>query len=177
MRLACGLSLVLLLHLLPAFAQSGGRISGSVVDASGAAVPNADVGLYLAGGKKPLLTAKTDTGGSFNFIAVRPAYYDLTVDSGGFVRATIRNLTVDPSRETNVPQVKLQLATVSQSVDVAAESQGVETSNAEVTQTISMEEIKNVPLLDRDPLGILQTQAGVVSNGNSTTVINGLRTS
>lgn len=177
MRLACGLWLVLLLHVLPAFAQSDGRISGSVVDASGAAVPNADVALYLAGGKKPLLTAKTDTGGSFNFIAVRPAYYDLTVDSGGFVRATIRNLTVDPSRETNVPQVKLQLASVSQSVDVAAESQGVETSNAEVTQTISMEEIKNVPLLDRDPLGILQTQAGVVSNGNSTTVINGLRTS
>jgi hypothetical protein len=53
----------------------------------------------------------------------------------------------------------------------------VEISNAEVTQTISMEEIKNLPILDRDPLGVMQTQPGVVSNGNSNTVINGLRTS
>src|SRR5262249_21600265 len=32
-------------------------------------------------------------------------------------------------------------------------------------------------ILERDPLGLIQTQPGVVSNGNSTTVINGLRTS
>ena len=40
-----------------------------------------------------------------------------------------------------------------------------------------MEEVKNLPLLDRDPLGLIQFQPGVVYNGNSNTVINGLRTS
>ncbi len=177
MRLALGLSIAFLLHVLPLCAQSDGRITGTVVDTSGAAVPNAEVELYLAGGKKPLLTTKTNPDGSYHFIAVRPAYYDLTVDSAGFLKTTIRNMTVDPSHETSVPEVKLQLASVNQTVDVTAASPGVELSNAEVTQTISMEEIKNIPLLDRDPLGILQTQAGVVYNGNSNTVINGLRTS
>jgi hypothetical protein len=40
-----------------------------------------------------------------------------------------------------------------------------------------MEDIRSLPILDRDPLGVLQTQPGVVSNANSPTVINGLRTS
>src|SRR6185503_16872024 len=56
-------------------------------------------------------------------------------------------------------------------------AQGVETTNAEISGTISMESIRNLPILDRDVLSIMQTQPGVIYNGNSTTVINGLRTS
>ena len=84
---------------------------------------------------------------------------------------------MDAARETDVPPVKLQLASLTQSVEVSAEVQGVEVANAEVSNTVSMEQIQNLPILDRDVLGIMQTQAGVASNGNSTTVINGLRTS
>ena len=40
-----------------------------------------------------------------------------------------------------------------------------------------MEEIRNLPILDRDVLSVIQTQPGVAYNGNSYTVINGLRTS
>ena len=177
MRIALGLLLGSLVSFIPAHAQFSGRVTGSVVDASGAAVAGADVELYLAGGKRALLAVKTSSDGSYNFIAVRPAEYDLTVDSKGFLKATVRNITVDAARETPVPQVKLQLATVSQSVEVTAEVEGVETSSAEVSGVISAAEMRALPLLDRDPLGMLQTQPGVVSNGNSTTVINGLRTS
>ncbi len=173
MRLVCGFVLL----VFPLFAQMDGRVTGSVVDTSGAGIPNADVGLVLAGGKQPLVTTKTATDGSFHLIGVRPAYYDLTVEAAGFVKTTLRHISVDPAHETSLAQVKLQLASVSSSVDVKAEAQGVELANAEVTQTISMEEVKNLPLLDRDPLGLLQFQPGVVSNGNSATVINGLRTS
>ncbi len=177
MRIACGLLILSLLQVLPVSAQSSGRVSGSVVDASGAAVPGADVELYLAGGKKPLLTVKTSPEGLFNFIGVRAAEYDLAVNAKGFVKTIIRGLTVDAARETDVPGIKLQVATVSTSVDVTADVQGVETANAEISGTISTEEIHNLPILDRDVLSVLQTQPGVVSNGNSTTVINGLRTS
>jgi hypothetical protein len=173
MRLVCGF----LLLVFPIAAQIDGRLTGTVVDSSGAAVPNADVNLFLAGGKKPLLATKTSVDGSYHLIGVRPADYDLTVEAQGFVKATLRNVTVDPAREASVAQIKLQLASVIQSVDVTAETQGVELGNAEVTQVVTMDEVKNLPLLDRDPLGLLQIQPGVVSNGNSNTVINGLRTS
>ena len=177
MRFTCGLLLLGVLPVLPLAAQFSGRVTGSVVDSSGAVVPAAEVELYLAGGSRPLLTTKTSTDGWYNFMAVRPAYYDLTIEAAGFVKTTLRGISVDPARETSVPQAKLQLPTVTQTVDVSAEVQGVDTASAEVADTVSMEQIKNLPILDRDVLSILQTQPGVASNGNSYTVINGLRTS
>jgi hypothetical protein len=177
MRFACALLSVFGLGALPAAAQFSGRLSGSVVDASGAAVPGATVNLYLAGGAKPLLTTTTSSDGLFNLLGVRPADYDLSVEAQGFLKATIRGITVDAAREIPVPQIKLALASVTQSIDVTAGAQVVEITNAEVSNTISTEDIRNLPILDRDPLGLLQTQPGVSSNGNSFTVINGLRTS
>jgi hypothetical protein len=177
MRFASGVALVCLLGGFPLHAQFSGRVAGTVLDAAGAAVPNAEVGLVLAGGKKAQFTTKTAVDGSYHFIGVRPADYDVTVEAKGFVVATIRKITVDAARETDVPQIKLQLATVSQSIDIVADTAAVETQSAEISGVITMGDIQRLPLLDRDPLTMLQTQPGVVSNGNSTTVINGLRTS
>src|ERR1700722_12973530 len=178
MRCFPGLLLLLvLLQVFPAFGQIDGRVTGSVVDISGAAVPGAEVDLLMVGGKKPLLTSKTSADGLYHFIGVRPGYYDLAVQGAGFVRTTLNNVSVDPARETSMPRIKLELASTTMSVEVKSDAQGVQTDNAEVSQTISMEEINNLPILDRDALSVIQTQAGVVANGNSATVINGLRTS
>jgi hypothetical protein len=177
MRNQCALAALLLLWGVRAGAQLSGRLSGSVVDASGAAVPAATVNLYLAGGVKPQLSTTTSADGLYNLLGIRPADYDLTIEARGFLKSTIRGLTVDAARETAVPPVKLTLAAVTQSIDVAADTETVELTNTEVSNTISTADIRNLPILDRDPLVLLQTQAGVSNNGNSTTVINGLRTS
>jgi hypothetical protein len=174
MRFVCGL---LLLGLVPGFAQFSGRVTGSVVDSSGASVPDAPVDLYLAGGKKPLLSTRTASDGQYNFNSVRPAGYDLTVESKGFLKFTLRDVTVDAARETSVPQIKLQLASVAETVEVKGDVQGVELGNAEIADTVTVDQIKNLPIFDRDPLGLIQLQPGVVANGNSATVIDGLRTS
>ncbi len=177
MRNQCALAALLLLWGIRAEAQLSGRLSGSVIDASGAAVPGATVNLYLAGGAKPLLSTTTSADGLYNLLGVRPADYDLTVEARGFLKSTIRAITVDAARETPVPPIKLTLSSVTQSIDVAADTETVELTNTEISNTISTADIRNLPILDRDPLGLLQTQAGVSSNGNSATVINGLRTS
>jgi hypothetical protein len=171
------LVLAIALACLPAFAQFSGRLSGTVQDASGAPVPGAAVNLYLAGGAKPLLTTKTAGDGAWHFIGVRPTDYDIAVDARGFASASLRGVTVDPANETDVPPITLQLATISQSVNVTADAQKVETGNAEISDTIDVEQIQKLPVLDRDPLYLLQTLPGVVYNGNTTTTIDGLRTS
>src|SRR5581483_3275569 len=163
--------------LSPVYGQFSGRVTGTVLDATGAVVPGADVGLFLPGGSKALLATKTSNDGIYHFIGVRPSYYDLSVEAKGFVKTTLRNISVDPAIETSVPLVRLELATVATTVDVAANAQSVETSNAEVAGVVTMEEVKKLPLIDRDPLTLIQTQPGVVFNGNSDTVINGMRTS
>ena len=167
----------ILLAVLPVCAQIDGRVTGSVIDPSGASVPDAEVSLILAGGAKPLMTTKTSTDGSFHFIGVRPAYFDLTVTAPGFIKFMRHGIVVDAARETDVAGVVLQVIQPDFSVEVKGDVQAVSTANAEISQTVSMEEIRSLPLLDRDPLGAMQLQAGVVYNGNSNTVINGLRTS
>jgi len=177
MRFVCGLLFLGLAPFSPLFAQFSGRVTGSVVDTSGASVPDAQVELYLAGGKKPLLATRTATDGQYNFNDVRPATYDLTVEAKGFLKVTLRDLAVDAAREVSVPLIKLQLASVSETVQVSAGVEGVDLGNAEITDTVSMDQIQKLPILDRDPMALVQLQAGVVANGNSDTVINGLRTS
>ncbi|MCL4402094.1 MAG: TonB-dependent receptor [Acidobacteria bacterium] len=162
---------------LPLLAQVAGRVTGSVVDASGAAVPDADVRLSLAGGSSAVLSAKTTTGGLFSLAGVRPESYDLTVEKGGFVKYTVRGVRVDPARETAVPVIRLELAAVTQTVDVTGLVETVQVSNAEVSSTVTNAQVQRLPLLDRDPMMLIQTQAGVVSNARAYTVINGQRTS
>src|SRR5216683_5400450 len=155
-------------------AQVTGRISGSVTDSSGAAIPNATVNLVLPGGAKPVLATVTTPEGLFSFTNVRPISYDLTVESKGFLKYTLRGLKVDPARETSLPRVQLELAAVTQSVDVTADVQTVQTSNAEVATTVTNEQVRRLPVLDRDPMSLIATQAGVSSNADDV-VINGTR--
>ena len=121
-------ALVTLAFLCPAaYGQFSGRVTGTVVDATGAAVPGADVQLLLNGGAKALLATKTSNDGIYHFIGVRPSYYDLAVEAKGFVKTTLRNLSVDPAIETSVQTIKLELASVTTTIDVAADSQAAST--------------------------------------------------
>ena len=169
----------LLFFILPsplAFAQVTGRLSGSVTDSSGAAIPNATVNLLLPGGAKPVLTAVTTAEGLFSFTNVRPELYDLAVESSGFLKYSLRGVKIDPARETSLPAIKLELAAVTQSVDVTANVQTVQTQNAEVSTTITNQQVRRLPMLDRDPMALIATQAGVSSNADDI-VINGTRSS
>jgi len=62
-------------------------------------------------------------------------------------------------------------------VEVSAQTAVVQTANAEVASTISNEQVRQLPMLNRSPLGLLLTQPGVSSNARSSTTINGLRPS
>lgn len=162
-----------------ASAQVTGRLSGTVVDASGAVVPDAQVQLILPGGKAAVLEATTTKEGIFSFIGVRPGTYDITVEAKGFVPARFPGVAVDPIRETSLPPIRLDVAAVTQSIQVSGTIEGVQTSNAEISSTVSTTQVNKLPLLNREVLGLAQTQAGMVnassiSNGNDT-VINGLR--
>jgi len=61
---------------LALLAQDTGRLSGTVVDPTGSAVPGARVELYLAGGQSPVLSTVTTTEGRFSLIGIRTGTYD-----------------------------------------------------------------------------------------------------
>lgn len=166
-----------LLALVPALAQQNtGRITGTVVDATGAVVPGATIQLSMATGGVAASTATT-TDGLFVFSAIQPGTYELVVEAAGFAKQIIRELKVDPGRETSVPAIKLEVKSQAEIVEVVAIAQGVQLTNIEVSTTITTSQIRNLPLLNRSPLALIGTQAGVTYNGRTSTIINGQRPS
>src|SRR5215510_7070992 len=158
------------------FAQVAGQLVGSVVDQSGAAVPGATVSLLLPGGERPILTTTTSSEGFFTFSNVRPETYDLTVEGAGFRKQLLRAVKVDPARETAIPAIHLEVQGVSAEIAVVESNLLLQTTSADVSTTITNTQIQNLPLIDRYPLALITTQAGV-TDGRGPTVINGLRTS
>lgn len=158
-------------------AQVAGRLQGSVQDASTAAVPGAKVILQLAGSNSPAYETVTTSDGLFNIPAVRPETYDLVVESSGFQKSILKGLKVDPGRELSVPVIKLELASVTESVVVSATGEAVNVSNAEVATTITRSQIQNLPAINRSPLAFIGTQAGINTTARGQTAINGQRVS
>jgi hypothetical protein len=156
-----------------ASAQVTGRLTGSVYDPSGAVIPKATVSLLLHGGKRPLLEATTGTDGTFVIDQIRTETYDLLIDCAGFRSLKVENLTIEPNRTIDLPQLKLEVAaTPTFSVEVTEGRDTVQTTSTEISTTITADQIRRLPVGDRNPLGFIATQAGVGS-GQFSTNING----
>ena len=157
-------------------AQVAGRLSGSVVDQTGASIPGATVNVFVPGGKEPVLSATTNEAGLFSFIAVRPDTYDIAVESKGFTKSMMRLVKVAPIQETGLPPIKLEVQSATVSVEVTADANAVQLSNAEISSTITATQVQNLPVLGRQVSTLFLTQAGV-AGGSNTTSVNGLRSS
>src|SRR6059058_3565680 len=96
------------------FGQASGRITGSVMDASGAPVAGATVHLNMAGAASVLANTTTSSDGLFSFAAVQAGSYDLSVENAGFAKFTARGVTVNAARETSLAAVRLEVKSVEQ---------------------------------------------------------------
>jgi hypothetical protein len=166
----------LTLALMPAVAQVTGTLTGRVVDASGAAVPGATVGVYMPGGKTPLLSGKTDQAGIFGFIAVQADKYEVSVNAAGFSKKLIGEVTVNPVQETSLGDIRMEVQSSTQVVEVIEETMVVQLANAEVSSTITSTQVENLPVLGRQVSNLYSTQLGVNAT-NDVTSVNGLGSS
>src|SRR5215467_1824556 len=158
------------------FAQVTGRISGSVVDQSGAVIPNAKIELMLPGGARALLNTVSTNDGLFSLTGVLPGSYELAITAQGYKKRVMQEVAVRPGQELSLQAIQLEVGQVSETVQVT-ETQAVQTANAEVSLSITRQQLKELPVLNRSPLGFVTTQAGVtVSGGANASVINGQRT-
>ena len=156
--------------------QVNGRLTGTVLDPSGAPVPAAKVEVFIGGGASALLQTVTNQDGLFTFSALRPESYDVAITTPGFARISLRSVKVDALKETSLGALKLEVASSTQVVEVSAEVQGVQLGGSELVSTISREQVQNLPTASRQLSTLFATQAGV-SDGRGPTVINGMRTS
>lgn len=167
----------MLVFAATAGAQTNGSIASSVVDGQLSAIPGASIRLFLPAGEEPIAETRTSSEGIFALTGLRPQLYDLEVSAPGFQTETIRGVKVDAARETSLPRITLKVGAVTLAVEVSAEIDNLQLNSSSVAVTIDSEQIRRLPLLDRNPLRLIATQAGVGSNRGANTVISGQRSS
>lgn len=153
-----------------------GAISGTVVDQTGLAVAGADVTLVSLDTNRETKT-KTNDKGAFDFVALAAGYYRIDIKMAGFRQASVPSVKVDVGLQASLPPTKLEVGPVESTVVVEGSATNIQTANAQISDTVTRQQIQNLPLINRNPLALLGLQAGVAQNGRSVTVINGQRAS
>ena len=157
-----------------AFAQgTTGGLQGTVSGPDGA-LPGATVTVTdTKTGKE--LTSTTNEEGFFNFTQLEFGTYTVRITANGFKTLVANELKIDVGRVANLSPT-LEIGDISAEVVVTAGADIVTSTTAQVSNTVSPQQILSLPLLTRNPLSLTTLQAGVSSNSAQNTTINGMRT-
>src|SRR3984885_12215969 len=153
------------------------QIHGTVTDASDAVVPGAKV----TAPNTPTgnaVEAPTSASGYYIFTALQPGGpYTVTVEAQGFEKYEAKGITLIVNANWDA-DAKLKIGSNQQSVTVDATALQVETSNTQLEQVATADQIEGIPLAGRDASGLQKLEPGVVessdrfgnfsSNGNQT---------
>jgi outer membrane receptor protein involved in Fe transport len=174
MRSACRLvAIVLIIAAFPTAGYSqerSGAIEGAVKDASGAVLPGATVEA-----RSPSLvgvqTAVTDAQGIYRFPALTPGVYEITATLQGFGPAKVESVRLSLGQVLRI-DLTLSLASVSETVQVTAESPLIDVKQNSATATISAELIERLPKA-RDFTDLIKTAPGTQQERKSGIQIDG----
>ena len=159
------LCLVLLLVAAGAGAQSGTTsVHGVVTDKSGAAVGAAKVTLNNTeqGLHREM---NTNTGGEYEFAALPPGNYSVTIEMAGFRKYEQTHLQLLVNTPATV-NVKLEIGTAVQTVEVSAQTVTLNTTDASLGSAFDENQVKQLPLEAGNVPELLSLQAGVAYTGN-----------
>jgi hypothetical protein len=139
-----------------------GRITGRVTDSTGAVIAGAAVTITNDATGVPQ-TVRSSASGDYIFEAVNPGSYTLTAEAPGFKQSV--NHGIQAHIQDNLAiDIKLEVGAVGQQVTVSAGAPLLQTADASVGQTITGEQVNNLPLQSRD-----WTTLGLLAAGTSTT--------
>ncbi|HTC49125.1 MAG TPA: carboxypeptidase-like regulatory domain-containing protein [Candidatus Aquilonibacter sp.] len=141
-------------------------LHGTVYDAKGAVVAGAMVTIVnpATGFSR---TTKSDSQGSYQFLELPPAKYDLTVNSQGFATMKQSGLELQVATPATL-NVNMEVTGGTVTVEVSSSAPLVNTQDASMGHAFGADQIADLPFEGRDPAGILSLQTGVVFTGNST---------
>ncbi|HEV2247215.1 MAG TPA: TonB-dependent receptor [Terriglobia bacterium] len=142
-------------------AQVTGSISGYIKDQTGAAIPQVNVTATLVS-QNSSMSATSNSEGYYQFTAVQPGPYTVTVEKDGFQKLTHTNVTVTAGQPVRL-DLQLALGRVTQAVEVSAAPPLVNTSSATTSNLIDDRRIVDLPLNGRNVIGLAVTVPGVLN--------------
>src|SRR5579859_1451467 len=164
------LGVIALAVTVAAFGQGGatGAITGTVQDPSGAVVANAEVRITNQETGVLERSLKTDADGAFMAPLLPVGTYNVSVQAPGFAQAKFGNILVRVTETTRMT-AKLATQSVQQQIEVQAEVQTVDTSDATTGQAIESNTIRALPLATQNFQQLLTLSTGAQGELNKAT--------
>src|SRR5688500_6070371 len=147
-----------------------GSIAGSVKDASGAILPGATVQATspsLVGAQ----TAISDDQGNYRFPALTPGVYEITASLSGFTAAKVMEVRLALGQALKI-DLALSLASLTETVQVTAESPVIDVKQNAAVGTVTAEVIERIPKA-RDFTDLVRTAPGTQQERKSGIQIDG----
>src|SRR5262249_49663447 len=153
-----------------------GSLSGLISDQTGAAVSGAKITAKHIATSEEFQTT-TGAQGAFIFPSMPPGQFSVTIEAAGFKRTEAQGVTLEVGTPAKL-NVAMEVGQVSEAVVVSGEVQEVvNTTNPTLTNVINTRQVKDLPLVGRNPLDLARLQAGVAVTGDNTrnASVGGLR--
>jgi carboxypeptidase family protein len=145
-----------------AFAQeSRGTIIGHVTDASGAAMPGAQVRVINTA-TNITATATTNEDGNFNVPFLTPGTYRVSAELTGFKKLIRDDVEVHVS-ETVELNMQLEIGSVTEVTEITAATPLLDTASTSLGQVIDQRRVQELPILSGNPTELALLAPGVVN--------------
>jgi hypothetical protein len=156
---------VFLISLTPLLAQTSfTSVRGTVTDASGALIPNAQVTLRNIATNAEV-SGTSDSTGLYQFPQLTPGTYTMTVTAPGFANSSKQaQLLVNQPATINF---QLGVNQTSQTVNVSAEAQTLNHIDATIGNAFNSQTIEALPSEGRNVPDLLSLQPGVLYLGRN----------
>ncbi|HUA60385.1 MAG TPA: carboxypeptidase-like regulatory domain-containing protein, partial [Verrucomicrobiae bacterium] len=148
---SAALAVLAMLAVLPYRASAqlagSGAINGTVTDASGAAVPGADVTIRNTDTGIERKTLTTDAG-DFTAAFLQPGRYEIQFGKAGFAKVFRKDLVLQVGQTLTV-NIGLSLQAAQQEVTVTGAAPVVDAEKTENSQVVSDQAVTNLPVAGR----------------------------
>jgi Carboxypeptidase regulatory-like domain len=151
---------------LPAFGQTFGQISGLVSDSTGAVVPGATITVTNPQ-TNFTRTALSNESGYYNFPALLPGVYNVKAEIAGFQSEARNGIELEVQQAARI-DFRLQVGTITETVEVSAGATLLNTENATVGTVIDNKRILDLPLNGRSFISLVALSPNVTTGYTST---------
>jgi len=163
-KFVLGLCLFFCCAILSAQTISTSQIRGTIVDATGAPVPGAQITLTQTA-TGAVRTATSGSAGDYTLPELPVGPYQLTVTKTGFSKYVQNGIVLQVGVNPTI-DVSLKLGAMTQEVTVQAQTVTVETQNTGVGEVTAPQEVQDLPLNGRELTDLLYL-SGAVSPGRA----------
>ncbi len=141
--------------------STGGRIRGTVIDTSGAAIAAARVTII---NEATRTTRETDAGagGEYIFLEVPVGTYEVNSQSAGFKKYVRKGIILNLNEVVNL-DITLQVGAAVETIEVTGAPPLVDTTSTQLGAVVNERAVSQLPLAQRDAYQLLQLQPGVQS--------------